>query len=81
MSTPARPSPAQLQKHCDTWNAANPVGTIVAYEEIRGGGETFRGKSASEAQVLGGHSAVIWLEGKSGCVDLGHCIALGEAAA
>lgn len=80
MPAPKRPTAAQLQKKCDKWNAANEVGATVSFEEIVGDGETFRGKSASEAQVLGGHSAVIWLEGKRGCVDLDHCTAVAEAA-
>ncbi|RUT30909.1 hypothetical protein WG29040_23510 [Pseudomonas sp. PAMC 29040] len=73
MSAPKRPTAAQLQKQCDVWNAANPEGTTVSFEEIVGEGETFRGKSNSAAQVLSGHTAVIWLEGKSGCVCLEHC--------
>lgn len=80
MPAPKRPSAAQLQKQCDTWNAANPEGTTVSYEEIRGQGETFRGKSICEAQVLSGHSAVIWLEGKRGCVMLSHCTAVAASA-
>lgn len=80
MPAPKRPTAAQLQKQCDQWNAANEVGTTVSFEELVGRGETFRGKSASEAQVMGGHSAVIWLEGKSGCVDLGHCTAVAAEA-
>lgn len=76
MPAPKRPTAAQLQQQCDKWNVANQVGTTVSFEELVGRGETFRGKSASEAQVMGGHSAVIWLEGKSGCVDLGHCTAV-----
>jgi hypothetical protein len=80
MPAPKRPSAAQLQKQCDKWNAANPEGTTVSYESIIGQGETFRGKSKSEAQVLSGHTAVIWLEGKSGCVCLDHCTAVEEEA-
>lgn len=76
MPAPKRPTAAQLQKQCDKWNAKSPIGTTVAFEEIVGRGETFRGKSSSEAQVMGGHSAVIWLDGKSGCVDLEHCTAV-----
>lgn len=76
MPAPNRPTLAQLEQQCSAWNAAHEVGVTVAYEEIRGEGETFRGKSRSEAQVLGGHSAVIWLEGKSSCVSLDHCMAL-----
>ena len=70
---------AQLQKQCDEWNAANEVGTTVSYEEIIGEGETHRAPSYSEAQVLSGHSAVIWLEGKRGCVSLDHCTAVEES--
>lgn len=73
MPRPKRPNAAQLQRQCDNWNAKHPVGTLVSYEEIVGEGETHRGASATEAQILGGHSAVIWLEGKSGCVCLEHC--------
>ena len=59
------PSAAQLQAACDKFNAANEVGVPVSVRldsgEIR---ETI---TTSEAQVLSGHSAVIWLEGVSGC--------------
>jgi len=58
-------SAAQLQAACDKFNAANAVGAAVTVQldsgEIR---ETI---TASEAQVLSGHSAVIWLKGISGC--------------
>lgn len=76
MPAPKRPTAAQLQKQCDNWNAKHPVGKAIVYESIRGEGESHRGESTSEAEVLGGHSAVIWISGKSGCVDLDHCFAL-----
>lgn len=76
MPAPKRPTVAQLQKQCDKWNAKHPVGTLVSYEEIVGEGATHRGKTYSEAQVLSGHSAVVWIEGKSGCVCLEHCTAV-----
>jgi hypothetical protein len=76
MPAPKRLTAAQLQRQCDNWNAKHPEGTVVSFESIKGQGESHRGKSASEAQVLGGHSAVIWLEGKSGCVALDHCTAV-----
>lgn len=76
MPPPKRPTAAQLQRQCDNWNAKHPEGTVVSFESIKGQGETHRGKSISEALVLNGHSAVIQLEGKSGCVDLGHCTAV-----
>lgn len=67
---------AQLQAQCDAWNKAHAVGTVVSFENIVGEGETHRGASTTPAQMLGGHTAVIWLEGKSGCVCLDHCTAL-----
>lgn len=81
MPAPKRKTPAQLQAQCDAWNAAHPQGTEISYESIVGEGETHRGRSTSEAQVLSGHSAVIWLEGKSGCVMLSHCTAVAPEAA
>jgi len=71
-----RKTTAQLQAQCDAWNELHGIGTLIAYEEIRGEGETHRGKSTADAQLLEGHSAVIWLEGKRGCVSLDHCMAL-----
>lgn len=76
MPAPKRPNLAQLEKQCAIWNAAYPIGTTVSFEFIRGEGETYRGKSKTEAQVMGGHTAVIWLEGKSGCLNLDHCTAV-----
>lgn len=59
------PSQQKLQKQCDAWNSANAVGAAVKVrldsDEIR---ET---RTRTEAQVLSGHSAVIWLEGITGC--------------
>lgn len=80
MPAPKRKNAVQLQKQCDAWNAKYPEGTVVSYESIIGEGETHRGKTRSEAQVAGGHSAVIWLEGKSGWVCLDHCTVVAEKA-
>ncbi len=62
MSNLGRIDPAT---QADTWNAKWPVGTPV-YVRKDGGDiqETF---TRSAATVLSGHSAVIWLEGISGC--------------
>lgn len=76
MPAPKRKTPAQLQAQCDKWNAVNPVGTAIAFENIRGQGTTHTGKTTSEAQVMGGHSAVLWFDGKSGAVSLDHCMAV-----
>lgn len=60
-----QPSPAALQRQCDDWNARYPVGQRVTVRNDDGGHVT--SSTRSEAQVLSGHSAVIWLEGITGC--------------
>lgn len=68
-----RPTEQQLQAQVDAWNAKYKIGTEVDYSSIIGGPPTLRSKTRSEAQVLSGHSAVVWLEDKSGCVGIEHC--------
>lgn len=60
-----RPNLAKLQQQCDAWNAAHPVGcdVVLAHDN----GTALPTKTRSEAQILSGHSAVIWLDGVSGC--------------
>jgi len=59
------PSQQKLQKQCDAWNSANSVGATV---KVRlDNGETRETRTRTEAHVLSGHSAVIWLEGITGC--------------
>ena len=60
-----RPNLAKLQKQCDDWNAAHTVGCDVVL--TRDSGEAFPTKTRSVAQILSGHSAVIWVDGVSGC--------------
>ncbi len=55
---------AQLQAACDKFNASHPVGAAVTV--LLDGGEVRETVTTSEAQVLSGHSAVIWLQGISG---------------
>jgi hypothetical protein len=47
------------------WNAKHPIGTPVNVK--LDGGETRETVTRSVAEVLSGHSAVIWLEGIRGC--------------
>ncbi|MGO1160405.1 hypothetical protein ACTOV4_00435 [Brucella sp. C7-11G] len=56
----------KLQAVCDKFNASNPVGTDVLVQKD-GQVEPFPTKTRSTAQVMCGHSAVIWLENVSGC--------------
>lgn len=60
-----RQSLAKLQKQCDAWNEANHVGCNVIL--TKDNGVQVPTKTRSEAQILSGHSAVIWLEGVRGC--------------
>ena len=58
----------RLQAICDQWNSAHPVGAeVVVLTDTKGPIFT---RTRSEAQVLSGHTPVIWLEGISGCYDL-----------
>jgi len=60
-----RPTTQQLQTQCDDFNGRYQVGqSVTVRKDDRSGVST---RTRSTAQVLGGHSAVIWLEGISGC--------------
>ncbi|MEO7827189.1 MAG: hypothetical protein ABIR60_08620 [Allosphingosinicella sp.] len=49
----------------DEWNARHPVGQAV--NVTRDNGQTLTTTTRSPAQVLAGHSAVIWVDGVDGC--------------
>lgn len=61
----------QVQKEqakVDSWNAKHPPGTpVIVHKDF---GDVVETITRSVAEVLGGHTAVIWLEGISGCYDL-----------
>ncbi len=75
---PARKSAAQLQAACDKFNASHQVGAAVSVE--LDSGEIRNTVTTSEAQVLSGHTAVIWLDGISGCYDLERVTPLAPAS-
>jgi hypothetical protein len=56
------------------WNNEWPVGTLVEYwpGERLPGRPGRRGYTRSDAQVLGGHTAVIWITGQPGAIALDH---------
>lgn len=61
-----RRSPKEIaQAAVHAWNAEHPIGTPVRVRMTSGG--IHRTTTRSAAQVLAGHSAVIWLEGIVGC--------------
>jgi len=68
-----RPNP---QKEADLFNARFEVGSAVEYREVKdGAGKLY--VTRTPAEVLSGHTAVVWLEGKSGCVAVSHCLPVG----
>lgn len=61
----------------DEWNALYPVGTpVVAYPACRPeddpNDERLVTHTRSKAEVLGGHTDVVWVEGHSACISLTH---------
>lgn len=67
------PSLQALQAQVQQWNLAYDVGTPVIVTKDRG--DKVETVTTSKAQVLSGHSAVIWLEGISGAYLLSRVMA------
>lgn len=68
MATSKKADQAKMQKACDEFNAKCKVGghVTVALDD----GRTINTTTVSEAQIMGGHTAVVWLLGVSGCYAL-----------
>ncbi len=63
------PSSAKLKKAVETFNAKYPVGTpVTRYKLINPLREPKGTKTRSEAWIVGGHSALVMVEGVSGGV-------------
>lgn len=63
-----RKSQTELSRQIGAWNAHRPTGTEI---QVKLDDDTIRTtKTCSEAWVMGGHSAVILLEGISGAYSL-----------
>lgn len=59
---------AKLQAQCDQWNEAVEVGApVILSKDLDEEVET---RTRSAAQILSGHTAVVWLEGIVGCWEL-----------
>ena len=69
MAMSRRISVAKLQATCDAFNAKYPVGTRVMLKKDFEP-TPVETRTRSEAQVLSGHTSVIWLEGVTGCYAL-----------
>lgn len=59
------PSAKTLQRQVDEFNSLYPVGQRVSVR--RDAGEGILTVTTAKAEVMGGHSAVIWLKDISGC--------------
>ncbi|MER7166991.1 hypothetical protein ABT336_13115 [Micromonospora sp. NPDC000207] len=66
------------QATANAFNSIHPVETPVRYwTGVReGAGRT--GRTRTPAQVLSGHTAVVWLHGVSGCINLTHVEVISE---
>jgi hypothetical protein len=57
-----------LSMDVKTWNDAVAVGGKVTYRNDLG--QEILTRTRSRAQVLSNHTAVVWVEGRTGCVAL-----------
>lgn len=72
MGRVTKPSPAAERRAVEAWNGVHPVGTEVVYWPGVRAGCGIVGVTSTEAVLLGGHTAVVWLSGVSGCIALSH---------
>lgn len=61
---------AALERLCMNWNGTYPIGTEVEYHSVIGEAAHKITRTRSAAYVLSGHTAVLFVEGVSGCVAL-----------
>jgi hypothetical protein len=54
------------------WNQRFPIGTAVRYWTGTRDGIGKTSITLTKAEVLGGHTAVVWLDGHAACVSLSH---------
>lgn len=73
-----QPTTEELYKTVNAWNKQFPIGTPVNVR--RDDGRITETTTRSPASVLSGHTAVIWLDGISGCYDLSRVTAREEPA-
>lgn len=57
----------KLQAECDAFNASTPVGAEVVVK--MDDGKSVITKTRAEAQVLSGHTAVVWLDNRAWAIS------------
>lgn len=62
----------RVQEAVREFNRAFPIGTKVRYWRGARTGPGEIGRIAALAKVIGGHTAVTWIEGCPGCIALTH---------
>nr|WP_221374336.1 hypothetical protein [Actinoplanes polyasparticus] len=60
------------RKTVERFNRDNPIGTPVRYWPGVRSGEGRRSTTQTAAEVLSGHTPVVWLNNVSGCIALTH---------
>jgi hypothetical protein len=62
----------RAQQAVEQFNARYPVGSAVHYWRGVRAGEGVLSTTRSPAALLGGHTAVVWVEGYTACLALTH---------
>lgn len=60
------------QDEADLWNREHDVGTLVRCWAFDRESAPKVGRTRSHAEVLSGHTAVVWIDGIAGCIALSH---------
>lgn len=72
-----RPTKTQMQRQVAAWNRKYPEGTRVLYWPGVRAGQGLESTTYSEAEILGGHTAGVYVRG-SGFVALTHVEAIEQ---
>jgi hypothetical protein len=68
-----KPNRREVKRAAD-WNAHYPIGTDVRFWPGLREGDGQVSKTRTRAQVLYGHTAVLWVEGRGDCIALTHVL-------
>jgi len=72
----------EQERRVQEFNAQHPIGTPVRYwTGVRGDGPGRCSRTRTAAQLLQGHTAVVWMQGEGSCVALTHVEPLDAATA
>lgn len=63
---------ADAEREAAIWNDLVPVGSPVCYWPGFREGDGIWSNTRTKASVLGGHTAVVWVEGRGDCIALTH---------